>query len=359
MTASQIQNSCTWLGARQCWTYLSQALEPLISQCPTEISGQVYFEMPSKSLVSSWTTSFVPSGTRPPHAPHKAYPRKLTSSSPRLRVLKRLHWLWKGMQCSVRIRQNVALMIPPQGTSSPRKAQMPSGHTPRRVPSTISIARVTPASRPPPSPSSPLTFPAPSPTSPTAAALLPSGPDTDPSAIKFSELEPGSTHIRIRASTKSASPDLPFLGSSSSSCSGQPAAAPLYDHSLRLLPYMASTASLAAVCGGAGSTTLDAASRLRDFRALVDEMRATLLHRDSREEFEAGNDENDDERERLLWLLEDVMRKVKQLAEKDAVGLGPSRSVTVTDAVPTLCLSPCLVGETVRHSQVTTVSKNN
>jgi hypothetical protein len=120
---------------------------------------------------------------------------------------------------------------------------------------------------------------------------------------------------------------------------------------------MASTASLAAVpvCG-AGSTTLDAASRLRDFRALIDEMRATLLHHDSREDFDAGNDDDDDERERLLWLLEDVMEKVRWLAEKDAVG--HSCSITMTDAVPTLCLSPCLE-ENVRHSQVTTVSKNN
>jgi len=92
---------------------------------------------------------------------------------------------------------------------------------------------------------------------------------------------------------------------------------------------------------------------------LIDEMRATLLHHDSKEEFDAGNDDNDEERERLLWLLEDVMRKVKWLAEKDGVGLGHSHSVTMTDAVPTLCPSPCLVGENVRHSQVTTVSKNN
>jgi hypothetical protein len=138
--------------------------------------------------------------------------------------------------------------------------------------------------------------------------------------------------MRVRASTKSVSPNLPFLGSSS--CSGQPAV-PLYDHSLRLLPYTASTASLAEACG-AGSTTLDAATRLRDFRALIDEMRATLLHHDSKEEFDAGNDDNDDEGERLLWLLEDVMRKVKRLAETDAVGLGHSRSVTMTDAVPSI-----------------------
>jgi hypothetical protein len=98
---------------------------------------------------------------------------------------------------------------------------------------------------------------------------------------------------------------------------------------------VASTASLAAACGSA-STTLDAATRLRDFRALIGEMRATLLHHDSREELDAGNGAGDDdeERERLLRLLEDVMRKVKRLAEEDAVGLGHSRSVTMTDLPP-------------------------
>jgi hypothetical protein len=64
-------------------------------------------------------------------------------------------------------------------------------------------------------------------------------------------------------------------------------------------------------------------------------MRATLLHHDSKEEFDTGNCD-DDERERLLRLLEDVMRKVKQLAENDIPvlgglgGLGRGRS----DATP-------------------------
>jgi len=63
-------------------------------------------------------------------------------------------------------------------------------------------------------------------------------------------------------------------------------------------------------------------------------MRATLLlHCDrdlKEEESDAGNcddaDDNDndndnvDERERLVRLLEDVMRKVKQLAEKEVTG---------------------------------------
>jgi hypothetical protein len=50
---------------------------------------------------------------------------------------------------------------------------------------------------------------------------------------------------------------------------------------------------------------------------LIDELRATLLHHDSKEEFDADEDDGHDERERLLRLLEDVMRKVQQLADND------------------------------------------
>jgi hypothetical protein len=87
----------------------------------------------------------------------------------------------------------------------------------------------------------------------------------------------------------------------------------------------ASTISAGAACAGSGST-LDAATRLRDFRALIDEMRATLLHHDLKEGFDAGNqcdddDGDDDERERLLRLLEDVMREVQRLAERDTTVL--------------------------------------
>jgi hypothetical protein len=73
---------------------------------------------------------------------------------------------------------------------------------------------------------------------------------------------------------------------------------------------------------------------------LIDELRATLFHHDSTEEFDTGNcddedDGDDDERERLLRLLEDVMRKVRQLAENDTPrcgDLGPS--VTMTAVAP-------------------------
>ena len=77
---------------------------------------------------------------------------------------------------------------------------------------------------------------------------------------------------------------------------------------------------------------LDAATRLQHFRSMIAEMRATLLRYDLEEEdqgFRAGNGDNDDgdddddrERERVLRLLEDVTRKVKCLADKDATSLG-------------------------------------
>ncbi|KAF8487169.1 hypothetical protein DFH94DRAFT_16874 [Russula ochroleuca] len=214
----------------------------------------------------------------------------------------------------------------------------------RRVSSTISIPGVTLASRPPPTAASPLLFfSPPSPTSPTRAPSLPSGVDTDPNAIKFSELvQPG--NMLFRPFKKSLSPVVPFFSgagihqvpplelslssSLSSSCrwqKQQPVS--LYEHSssLRVRRVAASTISAGAACAGSGST-LDAATRLRDFRALIDEMRATLLHHDLKEEFDAGNqcdddDGDDDERERLLRLLEDVMREVQRLAERDTTVL--------------------------------------
>jgi hypothetical protein len=63
---------------------------------------------------------------------------------------------------------------------------------------------------------------------------------------------------------------------------------------------------------------------------LIDELRATLLLHDSKEEFDTGNRDDDDESERLVRLLEDVMRKVQQLAEIDTPCLCGLASVTVT-----------------------------
>ena len=66
---------------------------------------------------------------------------------------------------------------------------------------------------------------------------------------------------------------------------------------------------------GASGSTLDAATRLQDFRSLIIEMRASLLDHE-RETGNAG-ERDEEEIERLLRLLEDVMTKVRGLAERD------------------------------------------
>ncbi len=52
-----------------------------------------------------------------------------------------------------------------------------------------------------------------------------------------------------------------------------------------------------------------------------------------KEEFDTGNCD-DEERERLLRLLEDVMQKVKQLAENDIPGFGGLGGLSRSDATP-------------------------
>jgi hypothetical protein len=74
-------------------------------------------------------------------------------------------------------------------------------------------------------------------------------------------------------------------------------------------------ASTSPVVGASGST-LDAATRLQDFRSLIIEMRASLLDHDRETAGNAG-ERDEEEIERLLRLLEDVMGKVRGLAERD------------------------------------------
>ena len=195
------------------------------------------------------------------------------------------------------------------------------------------------STRPRPSPTaSSLIF---SPLSPTTPASLPSGVDTDSNAIKFSEVGPRGI---LSDSFNDLSPTLPpFPGAPAaelalepSSYYRQPVSLPLPlslpGHSPLPHPYPhGASTSLATGCSTSGYT-LDAATRLQDFRALIDELRSTLLHHDSKEEFDArscDNDDDDDEREHLLRLLEDVMRKVQQLAENDAPRLGGLGSLSL------------------------------
>jgi hypothetical protein len=80
--------------------------------------------------------------------------------------------------------------------------------------------------------------------------------------------------------------------------------------------------------------TGDAATRLQDFHALVAELRVKFFDYDYdlKNEFDAQADhgkEEEEKRERVVRLLEDVMRKVQQLAEKDTAGV-----VTEIDDAP-------------------------
>jgi hypothetical protein len=248
------------------------------------------------------------------------------------------------MECSVRLPTGTCLLqfddiICIVGTSSSRKCQLASDPVLRRVSSTISVPGVpgaTLASKPSPTPSSSLIF---SPPSPTTPASLPSGVDTDSNAIKFSEVEPRGSMLSDSLNYPAPTLLLPFSGSLAAEPALEPPPYPGCRQPLSLplsqslpghapLPPGAST-SIATGCSTSGHTgTLDATTRLQDFRALIDELRATLFHHDSKEEFDTANCDDDDEveedeeRERLLRLLEDVMRKVQQLAENDTPRLG-------------------------------------
>jgi hypothetical protein len=248
-------------------------------------------------------------------------------------------------------------------------------------------SRLTPtASRPLDLPSPP----SPSPTTPAPASLLLSGGvDTGLLVITASEGEIGSMFSR-RAFRLPVSesrcpvlppadpePSRPELCSSSKRKRVPPISTCLSGHLPLSSPSSYGDTSISSpprlAASGSGSA-LDAATRLRDFRALIAEMRAAPVFRyDLKEEgeqgFDAGNpdnvdndnDDNDDndergELERVLRLLEDVMRNVRLLGlrRNGAAGLGHfvnrDRRSSLGRQSSTL---PCLSGENVKCSQVT------
>ena len=187
------------------------------------------------------------------------------------------------------------------------------------------------------SPSSPTT-PRPRPPS------LPSGADTNTPAI-IVEADTGSWSLKGRLSpvvVPLMRRGAAKLSSTSTVSSTQPV--PVSDHNMTTSTSQPTTAAAAS---RAPVSTLDAATRLQHFGAMIAEMRATLLRCDLEVEpeeaeqedqgfrAERGDDCDDDEdreRERVLRLLEDITRKVKRLAkDKDPAGLGHS---------PALSLSP-------------------
>ena len=136
--------------------------------------------------------------------------------------------------------------------------------------------------------------------------------------IKFSEV--GSTGI-LSETFDNLSPTLSISGAPEPALEPSPYCKQPVSQSLCLPdysppPHSAST-SLVTGCSASGYT-LGAATRLQDFRALIGDLRATLLQHDSKEEFDTGHcaaADDDKERKRLFQFLEDVMRKVQQLAE--------------------------------------------
>lgn len=196
-----------------------------------------------------------------------------------------------------------------------------------------------------------------SPTSPTTprTSSLPSGADTNRPAI-IVEFDAGSRPF------EALSPVVPLTrqgAEPSAASSTQPG--PVSDHSL--LSYMTTSTSQPAALR-APVSILDATTRLQHFRAMIAEMRATLLRYDLEVEVD---DDDDRERERVLRLLEDVTRKVKRLADRDAAGWG-RRPVTITEIEyeydnslgppPTLPYRASLE-KNVKCSQATTVPINN
>ena len=150
-----------------------------------------------------------------------------------------------------------------------------------------------------------LTFSPPSPTLQTPVSL-PCDDDADASwpwiTVTRAEAEDVSIQSLYRASTK------PFLE-------------PRKSHHVSVsensgLSYLAATSPVVPASG----SVPNAATRLQDFRSLIVEMRASLLDRDCETAVDAGG-RDEEEIERLLRLLEDVMRKVRKLAERDT-GLG-------------------------------------
>ena len=173
--------------------------------------------------------------------------------------------------------------------------------------SSPSESELTPASEPTSTPPQ-LTFSPPSPTLQTPVSL-PCNDDADSSWpwITVTRAEAEDVSIRpaqslYRASTK------PFLE-------------PRKSHHVSVSENsgLACMAATSPVVPASGSVP-NAATRLQDFRSLIVEMRASLLDRESETPVDAGG-RDEEEIERLLRLLEDVMRKVRKLAERDT-GLG-------------------------------------
>lgn len=242
--------------------------------------------IPSRSLIPSQTASSIHFGTQIIPSLHEASPAETSVLYRRMSFLRHINGLWKGLAPRSK-KQLTSRMLLQVSSPNESKSTLVSGSKPS----------------PPQLTSSP-----PSPTLQTPVSLHAGWP-----WIAVSGTEVGDASIRP---VQSLYPDL-------SRASIKPFSEPCRRHvSLSEDSGLSCMASTSPVIGASGSV-LDAATRLQDFHSLIVEMRASLLDHDCETVVDAGErrDEEDIEIERLLRLLEDVMRKVKGLAEKDT-GLG-------------------------------------
>ncbi|KAH9003679.1 hypothetical protein EDB86DRAFT_2826261 [Lactarius hatsudake] len=257
--------------------------------------------MPSRSLIPSQTAVSIHLGTRILPSPHEANSRE-PSVSRHLSFLRHMNGFWKGFALR-------------------SKKQLTSG---RMFPQISSLSKSGPTlvSEPTPGPSHHALSP-PSPALQTPVSLPCEDEESDDWPwITVSGTEVGGVSVRP---VQSLYPDL-------SRASVEPFPEPCRRHRVSLsensgLSYMASTSPVI----GASGSILDAATRLQDFRSLILEMRASLLDHDHETAVDV-RERDEEEIESLLRLLEDVMRKVRGLADRDIPDLG--LPVIKIDVVP-------------------------
>lgn len=189
------------------------------------------------------------------------------------------------------------------------KKQLTSG---RMLPQISSLSKSGPILVSEPTPGPPHhAFSPPSPTLQTPDSLPCDDVESDWPWITVSGTEVGDVSVRP---VQSLYPDL-----SRASVKPFPESRKRHHVSLSENSGLSCLASTSPVIGASGSI-LDAATRLQDFRSLILEMRASLLDHDHETAVDV-RERDEEEIERLLRLLEDVMTKVRGLAERDTTDL--------------------------------------
>ncbi|KAH9062639.1 hypothetical protein EDB83DRAFT_2385203 [Lactarius deliciosus] len=246
--------------------------------------------MPSRSLIPSQTAVSIHLGTRILPSPHEASSRETSVSHRHLSFLRHMNGFWKGTLYFTAARCDLSSI---QGFALRSKKQLTSG---RIKSGPMLVSEPTPG--------------------PPHHAFSPSSPALQtPVSLPCDDEESDDWPWITVSGADSLYPDL-------SRASVGPFPKPCRRHRVSLsensgLSYMASTSPVI----GASGSILDAATRLQDFRSLILEMRASLLDHDHETAVDV-RERDEEEIESLLRLLEDVMRKVRGLAERDIPDLG-------------------------------------